>query len=397
LQTQMFGELNFPQKIESAPFYVRLSNIQDNIIATLEFLDAKKLRSKINQILMGARINIVEQQYLLYYKETNLSFNEIIHLITKINGKSFYYSSFILKKQMREYAYFLYAICRIIDDATDELFFSDHKEGSHFSQQLIEALFSDNDSLDDFPELLSKLQEKLSFCTFYRVDMHCVKDFYVTSKQKIKEIGLNFDTFYELIAGQKSDENFSSIRDFAELYKYCFRVAGVVGLMMAKIFAAQENTTTMLAAERLGIAMQLTNILRDVKEDFASNRVYLPQDLLVKYNIVLSSPGPHSKIEASASPGFAKVVIELSNLAVDFYQASLQGTSFIPSLRGRLCVKLMIGMYGAILGSILKNPFAILEKRLVISKIQKLWIFLQVFLGRNPISVAKLKKTHLKG
>ena len=89
---------------------------------------------------------------------------------------------------------------------------------------------------------------------------------------------------YDMIEGVTSDLSFSQPKDFDELYRYCYRVAGVVGLTITHIFGYQ-NPETLAMAEKCGIAFQLTNIIRDVGEDTRLGRCYLPLDLMARYGV----------------------------------------------------------------------------------------------------------------
>ena len=90
--------------------------------------------------------------------------------------------------------------------------------------------------------------------------------------------------FEDLISGQLMDEHFSQPLNISDFNLYCYRVAGVVGIMMSKIFRTQKSPIALNAAEKLGSAMQITNILRDVKEDYDKKRIYIPISLFLLFS-----------------------------------------------------------------------------------------------------------------
>jgi phytoene synthase len=100
----------------------------------------------------------------------------------------------------------------------------------------------------------------------------------------IQQFQLDEEHFHEIIDGMEMDLNFNRYEDFKQLQLYCYRVASVVGILSAQIFGF-ENRKTLKFAHDLGMAFQLTNIIRDVGEDARRNRIYLPLDELAKFNV----------------------------------------------------------------------------------------------------------------
>jgi phytoene synthase len=207
------------------------------------------------------------------------------------------------------------------------------------------------------------------------------------SRLLIKNLSLEKVYFEDLISGQLMDENFSQPLNISDFNLYCYRVAGVVGIMMSKIFRTQKSPIALNAAEKLGSAMQITNILRDVKEDFEKKRVYIPISLFQKHKIENSLEFFSSDINKQNK---IEIIKDLSNIAILYYCESLEGIKYIPSFRARLCVKLMVAVYGSILGKILIDKSFIFKKRIVISHFKKMIIFLKVVIGFHPLKVAKL-------
>jgi phytoene synthase len=166
-------------------------------------------------------------------------------------------------------------------------------------------------------------------------------------------------------------------------------VAGVVGILMAKIFKTPTTGNAYIAAEKLGIAMQITNILRDIKEDFEKNRIYIPISLLDKFGV--NDSHLNLKFDVSTvNENFLNVIDDLAQYAISCYKTAYDGIKFIPDFRSRLCVKLMIAIYGSILGKILINKMIVFKKRVIVSKFNKIIICLKVILGFHPLRVANL-------
>jgi phytoene synthase len=173
------------------------------------------------------------------------------------SGSSFYYSFMFLAKDRREAITALYAFCREVDDIADEC--------------------------TDF----SIAQTKLNWWRTEIKSLYQDKPQHPVSKALIKPIKayhLDAEHFIEIIDGMEMDLKFNRYEDFKQLQLYCYRVASVVGLLSAQIFGF-KNRKTLKYAHDLGMAFQLTNIVRDVGEDARRNRIYLPLDELAKFNV----------------------------------------------------------------------------------------------------------------
>jgi len=392
LKSPKFNIINYKIFLESAPFYMRCKSLENNG-STLEVMNPQRILKKFNQFLMFSRkIYIKKNIKNIADISGKFSFNEICSIVTKLNGKSFYASSFILNKFERINSYFIYTICRLIDDATDEikLFNLNKQNGVMFSKKLLSVLW-DNDfiPLSLSLEFLNSLRFNFLYCTNYVIDNQSLINFIIKSRDTIKSLNIEKKYFEELIAGQNMDENFSQPKNLNDLNIYCFRVAGVVGILMAKIFKTPTTGNAYIAAEKLGIAMQITNILRDIKEDFEKNRIYIPISLLDKFGV--NDSHLNLKFDVSTvNENFLNVIDDLAQYAISCYKTAYDGIKFIPDFRSRLCVKLMIAIYGSILGKILINKMIVFKKRVIVSKFNKIIICLKVILGFHPLRVANL-------
>jgi phytoene synthase len=177
----------------------------------------------------------------------------------------------------------------------------------------------------------------------------------------------------DLIAGVRMDLEPARYRDFEELRVYCYRVASVVGLMMMHVIGFEGQPHRQ--AIDLGIAMQLTNILRDVGEDLARGRVYIPLDELDRFGCSLDSLAARHRDQ-----GFLRLMRFQAERARQFYRS---GESGIPALSsdGRFAVVIASQVYSGILDRIAANGYDVLDRRAVVPKLHKYWIAARALSG----------------
>jgi phytoene synthase len=179
--------------------------------------------------------------------------------------------------------------------------------------------------------------------------------------------------FDELIDGMYMDLNKHTYENFDALYRYCYKVAGVVGLIMLKIFGANSPAAETHAVQ-LGVAMQLTNILRDIREDLERGRVYLPQDELKKFGI--RSDRLARNVVDAAFKSFMQFQI---SRARDYYRQSAAGISMISDRRSRFVVCAMKDLYAGILSAIEKIDYDVFRTRAHVSSAGKIAAALRIF------------------
>lgn len=175
----------------------------------------------------------------------------------KVSKSTFTWAFYFISKERRHALTSLYAFCREIDDIVD------NQMDYEIATQKLDWWRSEIDRL------------------FHGTAQHPVTKSLVTY---IHIYELNEAYFLELIDGMEMDLKFNRYEDFKQLQLYCYRVAGVVGILSAKILGF-KNRTTLKYAHDLGIALQLTNIIRDVGEDVRKNRIYIPLDELVQFKV----------------------------------------------------------------------------------------------------------------
>jgi phytoene synthase len=183
----------------------------------------------------------------------------------------------------------------------------------------------------------------------------------------VREHALPREHFHAVIDGMHMDLEQSRYVDFPALELYCHRVAGVVGLMAARIFGYADPATADYARD-LGIAFQLTNIVRDVGEDAMRGRIYLPQEDLARFGV------PASQIlQRDAGGGFPALMAFEVDRARAWYDRAL--AKLPPGERRSQRVGLaMAAIYRALLGEIARDGYRVLDRRVSLTPVRKLWI-----------------------
>jgi phytoene synthase len=153
---------------------------------------------------------------------------------------------------------------------------------------------------------------------------------------------------------------------FAELDRYCYRVAGVVGLMMTHVFGYRSESC-LPNALALGTAMQLTNILRDVAEDLRMGRIYLPQDELARFGV-----DEAQLIEGRVDSNFRSLMRFQIDRARRYYAEAEAGIPWLLGDSSRLTVRVMGRLYGGILGAIERQELDVFRQRARVSTPRKL-------------------------
>jgi 15-cis-phytoene synthase len=262
--------------------------------------------------------------------------------ITKKNAKSFYFASLFLDKYRKKSAYSIYAICRISDDSVDN-------------------------NYENRKKLLKIIEKQINFA-YLKKPLN--SPLLISFQKIIFQFAIPQKYFNELIEGMKMDLKKNNYKDFKELHNYCYKVAGVVGLIMLSLFKANKATTRE-SAIKLGIAMQLTNILRDIKEDYQKGRIYLPEIEQKRFN--LDGCCFEKEINDNNFQDFMKFQIKRAR---NYYNQAEKGIRFIPSIRCRLTIYFMKNIYAAILDKIEKNNYNVFVKRAHTSYLEKILISL---------------------
>ncbi len=250
----------------------------------------------------------------------------------KSEGKSFYWASFFLPKKNRIAASRLYSICRYLDDVADN---------------------SKLDTSSQIKNIFNQIKENES---------SEINIFF-------KKNNINIGILKDLIDGLISDQQNVRVADEKELIDYSYKVAGTVGLMMLPIINTKDAEARKHAID-LGIAMQLTNIARDVYEDAKMNRLYLPKEWLGQVSI---SDLTDNKLDDQKKKLIELSIKNLIELSDKFYANGFSGMKFIP-LRTRLAIFFAAKIYKGIGEKIKSGGYVYKLERIYLNKLEKLWI-----------------------
>ena len=250
----------------------------------------------------------------------------------KSEGKSFYWASFFLPKKNRIAASRLYSICRYLDDVADN---------------------SKLDTSSQIKNIFNQIKEN---------EGSEINIFF-------KKNNINFSILKDLIDGLISDQQNVRVTDERELIDYSYKVAGTVGLMMLPIINTKDTEARKHAID-LGIAMQLTNIARDIYEDAKMNRLYLPKEWLGQVSI---SDLVDNKLDDQKKRLIELSIKNLIELSDKFYANGFSGMKFIP-LRTRLAIFFAAKIYKGIGEKIKNGGYVYKLERIYLNKLEKLWI-----------------------
>ncbi|MBI2913595.1 MAG: presqualene diphosphate synthase HpnD [Chloroflexi bacterium] len=259
--------------------------------------------------------------------------------LTKREAKNFYYGFMLLPGQQRRSIYAAYAFARECDDIVD---------AGLPSQEAAVQLAAYRESLDRC------LQGRPQGSVFLAL------------RDAINRYRIPQEYFYRLIDGVEMDLTVRRYQSFHELKRYCYLVASVVGLISIEIFGYRGGEQAREYAASLGIALQLTNILRDVQEDLQRDRIYLPQNELARF-----AYAEDDLCAGVATDTFRRLMAFQVTRAGEYYKRGRLLFPYLPR-RARACVGVMAGIYSRILDDIQRQPETVLRRRLSLSAGQKL-------------------------
>jgi phytoene synthase len=172
------------------------------------------------------------------------------------------------------------------------------------------------------------------------------------------------ERLHDVVDGVASDLDTFRYATFDELHRYCYRVASAVGLACIRVWGAQDPRADRYA-EWCGIAFQLTNVLRDLVEDFGRGRIYLPQEDLAAFGV-----GESVFEKRTATPEFLDLMKFQIDRARTYLERSLELAHYLPP-SGRAVYCVMRGLYGGLLEAIARSPESVLTRRVSLSMVQK--------------------------
>jgi phytoene synthase len=277
------------------------------------------------------------------------------------HGKSFYWAALFLGSNLADRAAQLYQFCRFVDDLADGDLPDREKSLDHIRARLNGSDQPAGPEVEAFIRLA-------------------------------EEHNIPLIAARELLDGMLKDQQATAIDDEAELLRYCHAVAGTVGLMMCRVLDCKEPRAESFAID-LGIAMQLTNISRDVLEDAKMGRRYLPASWIDL------SPAEIAKADVASHQPVAAAVDHLLDLAEDYYQSALLGIQLLP-LRSRLSIIVALRIYRQIGWVLKRRGLRWWQGRVFVSKLEKALLSLRSFTDLKPVQVPAHKKQlhqHLQG
>lgn len=272
--------------------------------------------------------------------------------IARARAKNFYYSFLLLDKQQSDAMCAIYAFMRECDDLSDENTSGDKEKirqaVAHWRFEMDHALR--NDWTDDpiwpaFADTVARYKIPHRF-------------------------------FHEMIDGISSDIEPREVRTWDELYRYCYHVASVVGMTIVHIWGF-NSPKALLLAEKCGIAFQLTNILRDVREDAELGRVYLPTEDLQRFGV-----NEEQLKTGREDDAFRKLMRYQAKRAKDYYDES---AALLPMIdkKSRRSLWALRKIYMSLLSRLEEANFNVLSRRINVPKPVKIGILLQAFFWRG--------------
>ena len=263
---------------------------------------------------------------------------EYCRSLTKERAKNFYYAFITLPPVKRRAIYAVYAFCRLCDDATDEF---------------IEA--------DEKLRLVKEQRELLAGASSGAPSGQV----YLALEDAVKSFRIPVEHLEEVINGVEMDISKTRYATFDELREYCYRVASSVGLICVEIFGYNDERAREHAVD-LGLAMQLTNILRDVEEDLERDRVYIPQEELARFGCT-----EEDLFRGVVNDNFRDLMSFQVERAREYFR---KGRQLLPLLspRSRACPAVLHGTYSRLLDRIEASGYNVFGRRVSLSTREKL-------------------------
>jgi 15-cis-phytoene synthase len=267
--------------------------------------------------------------------------------MSRNHAKTFYLASMFLPERQRRPIFAIYALLRTVDDIVDMA-----------EDQLSNGLITG----DEIRKMLDQWISRLRSCYAGKPDEDPIM---IAWHDTLKHYSIPVELPLELIDGVAMDITFRPFETFDDLYVYCYKVASIVGLMTSEIFGYTDQRALDHAVE-LGIAMQLTNILRDAGEDVDRGRIYLPLEDLRRFGYTVEE-----FMQKTLNRNFIDLMKFQVERARGYYRSAEQG---IPMLRreSRFAVSLSSLNYGNILTAIEENGYDVFSKRAYRSFFQKI-------------------------
>jgi phytoene synthase len=259
--------------------------------------------------------------------------------VTRRSRSSFYYAFILLPPERRRALHAVYAFCRFIDDIADD------------------------EAIREPALLLKRWREELDR-VYSGAPTRALSRALADSARRFK---IPRELFEEIINGVEMDLSRKRYQTWEELRPYCYRVASALGLICIEIFG-YSNQSAKLYAENLGLALQLTNIMRDVREDAVRGRIYLPLEDLARFNV-----SENEILGGVYSPNFVRLMDFEARRARELY--ALAQSELAPEDRATLLTaEAMRLIYAALLERIINSNYRVLDRRHRLSAPHKLYL-----------------------
>jgi squalene synthase HpnC/squalene synthase HpnD len=281
---------------------------------------------------------------------------ERCHNIARAAHSNFYYAFYLLPKAKRNALAALYAFNRLVDDVADEGrdLAAKQRGLARWRAELDQAVTGVDQCFDGNAAMFLADAAPSSSLAVLPALADTLERYKIPTRY-----------LHDLISGAEMDLTIHSYATFERLKEYCYRVAGTVGLMCTHVFGFRDSRAIDLA-EKLGLAFQLTNIIRDVHEDQAAGRVYLPQEDLARYGVT-----PEDFARGEATLGVRELLRFAADRAWENYQAGAALLNLIDA-DSRAALWLLVHTYSALLARIEAVDFAVFGERVRLSKAEKM-------------------------
>ncbi len=292
--------------------------------------------------------------------------------LTREFAKTFYVSTRFLPRDKQRSIFAVYALCRYLDNIVDDT--SDPAMGHQVSKD----------------QVLQEMEEWKTHIGYTYKGLDTDNPILLAFSDVLRRHYISIDWPLELIDGVCMDLTKNRYENFDELYSYSYKVASVVGMMVSEIFG-YDNSKALKHAEELGIAMQLTNILRDVGEDLNRDRIYLPKDEMRRFGI--TEEQVKKGLVDDAFRDFMRFQIDRAHC---YYQKACYGIPML-SRDSRLPVILAQMNYRRILTKIEKNDYDVFSKRAYLTMAEKLSVVPNAWLHveETPQALVKMMEQKL--
>jgi len=263
--------------------------------------------------------------------------------VSRTQAKNFYVTFLLLESDQRRAMCAIYAFMRYCDDLSDDA------------------------GIEDRAAAIARWRDDLHAALAGRLPANPIWPAFADT---VKRYAIPHAYFDDMIDGVSSDLEPRDLQTFDELYDYCYHVASVVGLTIIHIFGFNSPQALQLA-EKCGIAFQLTNILRDVREDAQNERVYLPAEDLKKFGVA-----PAELRGTATTDTMRKLFAFEADRARGYYRESAPLVNMIHP-RSRASLRALIGIYSKLLDKIMAANYDVMSQRVRVPTWQKMWVLLR--------------------